>query len=60
MATDYLTLEVEDYSSRTRSDTPTPTRESAGVSIPGLLALTLFFAAFLALAVHLGQLAGAC
>ena len=60
MNTDYLALEVEDYGSRPRRDDRSPTRERASVSIPGLVALTIFFAAFMALAVHLGQLAGAC
>jgi hypothetical protein len=60
MKTNYLALEVEEYASRPQRDTRPPTRESVGVSIRGLVVLTIFLAAFMALAVHLGQIAGAC
>jgi hypothetical protein len=69
MTTDHLTLEVEDYSSRPPADdqassTPenatNPDSGRSGVSIPALVMLTVFFAGFVALAVALGQIAGAC
>lgn len=60
MAPDLLALEVEDYSSRPRCAAPSPTRAGAGVPLPALLALTAFLAAFVTLAVCLGQAAGAC
>jgi hypothetical protein len=69
MTTDYLTLEVEDYSSRPQVDdqasssaenATNPDQERTGVSIPALVMLTVFFAGFVALAVALGQIAGAC
>ena len=69
MTTDYLTLEVEDYSARPQVDDQasssstsenTEGSQRSGVSIPALVALTVFFAGFVALAVALGQVAGAC
>jgi len=60
MTTDYLALEVEDYGSRPARDPEDPTSGSTTVSIPGLVALTVFFVAFVTLSVYLGRLAGAC
>ncbi|HEY2223589.1 hypothetical protein [Actinomycetospora sp.] len=61
MTTDQLlALEVEDYSSRPANDTQSTTRGSTTVSIRGLLVLTVFFVAFVSVAVYLGRLAGAC
>ena len=60
MKTDHLALEVENYSTAPARNAPSPTPEGAGVSIPGLLALTVFFTAFVIVAVCLGQIAGAC
>ena len=58
--TDYLALEFEDYGSRPADDTPAPTSGRPTVSVPALVALTLFFVAFVGLSVYLGGLAGAC
>lgn len=60
MTSGCLDLVVEDYGSRARPDVRPRQRESAGVPIPVLLALTVFFAGFVSVAVYLGQLAGAC
>lgn len=66
MTTDQLlALEVEDYGSRPARgpgapDTQDTTNRSTTVSIPGLLVLTVFFVAFVSVAVYLGRLAGAC
>lgn len=61
MASGLLDLEVEDYGSRTHGDVRPPARSSGdAVSIPTLLVLTAFLAAFVTLAVCLGQAAGAC
>jgi hypothetical protein len=59
-ADDYLALEVEDYASRPRLDEQSTTGEKGSVSIPVLLWATLAIAAFVAVAVWMGQIAGAC
>jgi hypothetical protein len=60
MTIDHLALEVEDYGSRPAPGPQGPTSGRPTVSIPGLLALTVFFVAFVTLSVYLGRLAGAC
>lgn len=61
MTVDYLALEVEDYNTRSPVEAAPPERANGGgVSIPALILVLVFFAGFVALAVSLGQMVGAC
>ena len=55
-----LALEVEEYGSRPRPAAGPPPPAGAGVPVRLLVALTVFLAAFMTVAVILSQAAGAC